>query len=102
MFQRIASTPRDTVSLNVDGERIEACAGDTVAAALLAGGRLVCRRTPASGAARAPFCMMGVCFDCLMTIDGEVNQQACQIIVRDGMQVATQHGRPFEITDTTV
>lgn len=101
MFQRIAASPRDTVSLDVDGERVVARVGDTVAAALLAHGKLICRHTPASGAARAPFCMMGVCFDCLMTIDGEVNRQACQVIVRDGMQVATQHGRPFEITRAT-
>ena len=101
MFERIDASPRDTVSLDVDGERVVASAGDTVAAALLAHGKLTCRHTPVSGAPRAPFCMMGVCFDCLMTIDGEVNRQACQIVVRDGMQVATQHGRPFDITDKT-
>jgi predicted molibdopterin-dependent oxidoreductase YjgC len=38
--------------------------------------------------------MMGVCFDCLMEIDGEANQQACMTTVRDGMRVARQRGAP--------
>jgi len=40
-----------------------------VAAALFAAGCIACRSTVATGAARGPFCMMGVCFDCMVTID---------------------------------
>jgi predicted molibdopterin-dependent oxidoreductase YjgC len=36
--------------------------------------------------------MMGVCFDCLMEIDGVPNRQACQVLVREGMQVRRQEG----------
>jgi predicted molibdopterin-dependent oxidoreductase YjgC len=38
--------------------------------------------------------MMGVCFECLVTIDGEPSRQACLVAVREGMQVSPQHGLP--------
>ena len=93
MFQRLpdaASAP--VVPITIDGEPVQARAGDTVAAALLAAGRATCRSTPVSGAPRGPYCMMGVCFDCLVEIDGVGSQQACLVRVREGMQVATQRG----------
>jgi predicted molibdopterin-dependent oxidoreductase YjgC len=37
--------------------------------------------------------MMGVCFDCLVTIDDVPNQQACLVLVTRGMRIRTQHGR---------
>ena len=80
-------------SRDFDGKPIEARAGDTVAAALLAAGIETCRTTPVSGAPRAPYCMMGVCFDCLVTIDGVGNRQACLERVKDGMAVAMQRGK---------
>lgn len=64
-----------------------------VAAALLLCGYSQCRNTPVSGAARAPYCMMGVCFDCLVEIDGVPNQQACLTPVREGMVVRWQDGK---------
>jgi succinate dehydrogenase/fumarate reductase-like Fe-S protein len=63
-----------------------------VAAALFAAGVQACRDTAVSGAARGPFCMMGVCYDCLVRIDGRPNQQACMTPVRDGMTVQRQLG----------
>jgi sarcosine oxidase subunit alpha len=41
------------------------------------------------GQARAPFCGMGICFECRVRIDGIAQQRACMAIVREGMQVAT-------------
>jgi len=70
----------------------QAFAGDTVAAALLVAGIDHCRTTPISGAKRAPYCMMGVCFECLMEIDGIGNRQACLTPVVAGMQVRRQRG----------
>jgi D-hydroxyproline dehydrogenase subunit gamma len=92
MFQRPNDTAQ-TVSLTIDGQPVQACAGDSVAAALLLAGLGHCRTTPVTGAPRAPYCMMGVCFDCLMTIDGVGNQQACLVQVRAGMVVERQHGK---------
>ena len=59
MFKRLAETG-PTLRLTVDGRSVTARAGDTVAAALLAGGIRHCRTTPVSGAPRAPYCLMGV------------------------------------------
>lgn len=92
MFQRPTDTAL-TVSLTIDGQTIQARAGDSVAAALLLAGLGHCRTTPVTGEPRAPYCMMGVCFDCLMTIDGLGNQQACLVPVRAGMVVERQLGK---------
>lgn len=89
MFRRLHE-PRTTVTLTLDGRALTAAAGDTVAAAVLASGDPVCRAAPVGGAPRAPYCMMGVCFECLMEIDGQPNRQACLVPVRDGMRVARQ------------
>jgi predicted molibdopterin-dependent oxidoreductase YjgC len=92
MFRRIAESEVPCVTLTFDGRSITARAGDSVAAALLANGALVCRKTPVSGALRAPFCLMGVCFECLVVIDGIGSRQACLTPVREGMRVETQPG----------
>ena len=64
-----------------------------LAAALLAVGIDRCRTTPVTGAPRLPYCLMGVCFDCLVTIDGVGSRQACLVPVHDGMKVETQQGK---------
>ena len=92
MFRRLPEDKQGIVTLSVDGRSIEAREGDSVAAALLAAGLLRSRWTPVSNAPRAPYCMMGVCFDCLMVIDGVGSRQACMVPVRQGMDVRTQHG----------
>lgn len=92
MFRRLPSRPAAAVTLTVDGRPVTAREGDTVAAAVLAAGLPSTRTTPVSGAPRAPYCLMGVCFECLMEIDGVPNRQACMTPVRDGMTVRSQHG----------
>lgn len=91
MFERHATTGR-ALRLTFDGETIDAREGDTVAAALIAAGVTMFRETSVSGAPRAPYCMMGACFDCLVEIDGVANRQACMVVAADGMSVRTQHG----------
>ncbi len=81
-----------TLRLSFEGEPLAARPGDSVAAALLAGGVGAFRATPVSGAARAPWCMMGVCFDCLVEIDGVAGRQACMVDAAEGMRVRRQHG----------
>ena len=93
MFQRLPDASGERVSFTIDGRPAEALSGDSVAAALFANGVETCRKTPVSGAPRAPYCMMGVCFECLVTIDGVGNQQGCQVHVRPGMRVETQNGK---------
>ena len=92
MFRRLHNVEGKPVTFTVDGRSATARAGDTVSAALLANGVEVCRTTPVSGAPRAPYCMMGVCFECLVTIDGNGNRQGCLIAIEEGMLVETQKG----------
>ena len=92
MFKRLNEATADTVTVHIDGREVRVPAGETVAAAVLVHGLGHCRTTPRSGAPRAPNCMMGVCFECLMEIDGIPNRQACGVQVADGMRVRRQHG----------
>jgi predicted molibdopterin-dependent oxidoreductase YjgC len=89
---------RPVVDLFVDGRRISARDGETLAVALLNAEVVVFRRTPVSGQARAPLCLMGVCFDCLVEVDGAQNVQSCMVRVEPGMQVRLPNGarRPGE------
>ena len=92
MFQRAAES-RGEITIVVDGEAVAARLGDSIAAALIAAGIAPLRSTVISDSPRAPYCMMGVCFDCLATVDGVTNRQTCLIPVRDGMRIERQHGK---------
>lgn len=80
----------EAISFTFDGRTITARQGDSVAAALLLAGVGMTRTTHVSGAPRAPYCMMGACFECLMTIDGQPDRQACLVMARNGMTVERQ------------
>ncbi len=90
-MRRLDPTP-DALRFTFDDRALGAQQGDTVAAALLAGGVASFRDTPVTGTPRAAYCMMGVCFDCLVEIDGVPNRQACLVPVADGMRVRRQSG----------
>ena len=79
------------VTILLDGEAVEAYEGETVAAVLLARGEIATRTTP-GGEPRGIFCGMGVCFDCLMIVDGVPNTRACMTWVRDGLDARRQEG----------
>ncbi|WP_349963203.1 (2Fe-2S)-binding protein [Rhizobium sp. ZPR3] len=81
---------QEPVSFIFDGTEMQAQRGDMLATALLAAGVAHVRRSVVSGAPRAPFCLMGVCFECLVTVDGVQNRQACLVEVEDGMTVLSQ------------
>lgn len=90
MRERQASTP---LAFTFDGRPMTGRSGDTVATALLANGVVACRETPVSDSPRAPYCLMGVCFECLVVIDGIGNRQGCLVPLAEGMAIETQHGR---------
>jgi glycine/D-amino acid oxidase-like deaminating enzyme len=75
-----------SVRIRFDGREIEALPGETIAAALAASD-IVAVRSARSGAPRGPFCGMGVCFDCLVTVDGRPSQRACLTKVEAGMDI---------------
>lgn len=74
----------------VDGMRYTALSGDTIATALYALGIRAWRRSRA-GDSRGLLCGIGLCFDCLVTVDGAANRRACLTEVREGMVVETNH-----------
>ena len=84
--------PGAGAELFFEGRPLRFRAGETVAGALMAAGITTFRETPVSGAGRGPWCLMGVCFDCLVSIDGRENQRACMVPARAGMQVRRQIG----------
>lgn len=84
--------PAEMVTFSFDGRPETAARGDTLAAALLAAGIDTFRESVVGGEPRAPYCLMGVCFECLVTIDGIQNRQSCLIEVREGMVVNSQRG----------
>lgn len=79
------------LTLSVDGRAVAARDGDSVATAMLAAGIMVTRHSAISGAPRGPWCLMGACFECVVTVDGHPNQRACMTPAHDGTQIET-HG----------
>ena len=79
-----------TVTVVLDGRSVRVPAGVTVAAALLGYDDAHFCHAPGNQQRRGPHCLMGVCFECLVEIDGVRNRQACLEQVRDGMRVDRQ------------
>ncbi|MEZ5651097.1 MAG: (2Fe-2S)-binding protein [Burkholderiaceae bacterium] len=89
MFKRLTETGT-SVTFEFEGQAVQARIGDTVAGALLAHGVRTMRHAVVSGESRQPYCQIGVCFECLLEIDGRPNRQACMTRVADGMRVRRQ------------
>jgi predicted molibdopterin-dependent oxidoreductase YjgC len=87
------SSDEDLVTITFGDEQFQVSKNETVIAAVMAAGADYNRTSPISGEHRAAYCQMGVCFECLMEIDGVPNQQACKIQVRDGMVIKRQDGK---------
>jgi len=75
------------VTFRVNGRETVAYRGESVHAALLAAGYRILRKTKKGSENRGFFCGMGVCYDCLVSINGQPNQRACMREVEDGMEI---------------
>jgi predicted molibdopterin-dependent oxidoreductase YjgC len=78
----------DIVTLSVNGSEVTMPEGSMVSAAVLKSGVDAFRRS-VSGEARGPLCGMGICFECRVTINGELHSRSCQTLCQDGMDVRT-------------
>ena len=94
MFRKLLEPEADGLTIYVDGEPVAAEAGETIAAVLLRQDGGWSRLTAVSGSPRGPYCMMGVCFDCVAEVDGASSVQTCLRPVRHGMKVVRQRGLP--------
>jgi predicted molibdopterin-dependent oxidoreductase YjgC len=92
MFRKLHN-PEATITIEIDGIPTSAEAGESVAAVLLRQSEPWTRFTPLSETRRAPYCMMGVCFECLAEVDGVGSVQTCLIPASDGMRVVRQLGK---------
>lgn len=75
-----------------DGQPIAAYPGESIAAALYAAGRRGFRTTAKTGEARSVYCAMGVCWECMVVIDGKPAMRACMTEARPGVRVEIQAG----------
>lgn len=82
------SGQHDDTAVCVDGVEVTAVAGQSLAGALHDAGIRFLRRNLVTEEPRAPFCGMGVCFECEVLVDGRL-RRACQVHVRPGMVVST-------------
>jgi hypothetical protein len=92
MFRPRPDSPAATIAVQVEGRTVRVPEGASAAAAVLLAGLPNIRETPVNGSPRAPYCMMGVCFDCLAEIDGVPNRQSCMVAARAGMRIRRQQG----------
>lgn len=92
MFKQLPNNDAEMLQVFLNGQSVQVQKGTTVAAMTLTQGLRHTRTTPVSQSKRAAFCMMGVCYDCLMVIDGKANQRACSTYVKKGMRVDSQQG----------
>jgi hypothetical protein len=92
MFRRRPDAAPATIAVIVEGRTALVPSGASAAAAVLVAGFRHIRETPVEGRERGPYCMMGICFDCLAEIDGVPNRQSCMVEVRAGMRIRRQIG----------
>lgn len=97
MFKRIQPELKNPISIEFEDQTITVEKGETVATALMLAGKKVFRQSIVSHQDRGPFCLMGVCFECLVEIDGISNRQACMTEAEDGMKIRIQKGAIEEI-----
>ena len=90
MFKLVKQQDVILIEIDLDGDRVSVPEGISVAAALLYLGHTNIRSSVISNSSRGPFCMIGQCFECLVTINSKLNQRACQVIVKKDMHIVRQ------------
>ncbi len=92
---RIAAVSRrPAIHIRVNGRSIAATPGETVLAALTAAGFSTMKKSNVRGEARGAFCGMGVCYECLVTVNGVPKQRSCMTEVQDNMEIQTYEPDP--------
>ncbi|WP_441247094.1 (2Fe-2S)-binding protein [Kitasatospora sp. McL0602] len=88
----VGAQPETAHTFDFDGRTIPALPGQSIAAALWAQDIMAWRTTRVGGKPRGAFCGIGVCFDCLATVNGRPNQRTCLLPAQPGDTVTTQEG----------
>jgi D-hydroxyproline dehydrogenase subunit gamma len=90
MFETLHAPKDKVVTVFIDGDKVVVPANVSVAAALLMQNDSTYHLSSATEEPRAPFCMIGNCYECLVTIDDQPNQQGCLVEVEDQMKIRRQ------------
>jgi len=90
MFQITERTTTERLDIVVDGIVYSVPTGISVAAALLLHDIVPFRLSTVANSPRAPYCLMGVCCECLVAINGDLGQLSCQVVVEEGMKICRQ------------
>lgn len=99
MFRRLHDTghvPAQSYRFQFDGRDVEGFAGESVAAALLRAGVTSFRLHPIDASPRLPYCMMGVCQECLVCVEDGPARRACLLPVAEGLRVGPATGKDAE------
>jgi hypothetical protein len=98
-------SPGPTIAISVDGRPVTCREGETIAAALIGAGEIAWRSTRRTAARRGLFCGIGVCFDCLVIVNGDGPLRACLVVAQPGDDISTgtveradTHGRADDVS----
>jgi aerobic-type carbon monoxide dehydrogenase small subunit (CoxS/CutS family) len=86
----MSSTSKREVTFTFNGESFQGVEGQSIAAALMATGVRELRKTRFDEEPRLIFCGIGICFDCVVVVDGVANQRACLVEIADGAKIESQ------------
>lgn len=90
---RLAISPvGSAVEVIIDGELVRAYEGEPLAAVFFRLENIHTKTMAETGNPRAPYCMMGACFECLVHVDGVGMVRSCQETVQAGMRIERQQG----------
>jgi predicted molibdopterin-dependent oxidoreductase YjgC len=87
----IQPRPGDPIAVTIDGAEETGLRGQTIAGLMMAHGRLSWRTSSVNAEPRGVFCGIGVCFDCLVVVNGQRDVRACQRRAEDSDVVEFQH-----------
>lgn len=93
MFRKLPDFPAAALTIYIDGRPVEAGSGESVAAVLLRQEEPWSRLTPDTRCRRAPYCMMGVCFECVAEMEAGRSVQTCLTPVREGLRIVRRLGK---------
>ena len=77
------------ISFTFNGDNYEGAQGQSIAAALMASGVRELRTTRFHNEPRLIFCGIGVCFDCVVVVNGVANQRACLVEINPGDEIVS-------------
>ena len=86
----MSTTAKREVTFTFNGETFKGVEGQSIAAALMARGVRELRKTRFDEEPRLIFCGIGICFDCVVVVNGVANQRACLIEIVEGAKIESQ------------